>query len=167
MSKKKFTDGLESLFTIDNEKDVSGKGTAFLRNPSGKEEAKTAVKKRSSSRKTFTTDLDSLLEEALQESFDEQMARRESEKATDRSKYQKQARRPMTGLDMLIRRTVEKGTIEEDRKTGTKRLTVALNKNKILKLKKIARLKKAYLKDILGELVGEYIERYEKERGDI
>lgn len=74
-------------------------------------------------------------------------------------------RRPMGGLDMLIRRTVEKGAIEEDIKTGTKRLTVSFDKEKLSKLKKIARIEKAYLKDILGEIVAEYIKRYEAQKG--
>ena len=169
MSKKKFTDGLESLFSSDSQ-DVSGKGTAFLGTPT--DEVATApakAKRRSSSRKNFTTDLDTLLEEALQESFEEKMAQREKEKAAgaEKSKYQNQGRRPMTGLDVLIRRTVESGGISEDRKSEVKRLTVTFDKKKIIKLKKIARLEKAYLKDILGELVEEYIKEYEKDKGTI
>ena len=166
MSKKKFTDGLESLFSPDP-KAVSGKGTAFLRVPADESGSATIVAKRSSSRKNFTTDLDSLLEEALQESFEEKMAQRDKEKGADKSKYQNQARRPMTGLDMLIRRTVESSDLEQSIREGTKRLTVTFDKTKINKLKKIARLEKAYLKDILGELVEEYIQRYEQEKGNI
>ncbi len=165
MSKKKFTDGLESLFSTDTKGDVSGKGTAFLRTPSDKKDG--SATQRRSSRKNFTTDLDSLLEEALQESFEEKMAEREAGKSTGKPRYQSPARRPMTGLDVLIRRTVESGEIELDRKEGTKRLTVTFHKSKIAKLKKIARLEKAYLKDILGELVDEYIQRYEEEKGSI
>ena len=131
MSKKRFTDGLESLCSNDT-KDVSGKGTAFLRAPFDETGSSPVVAKRSSSRKNFTTDLDSLLEEALQESFEEKMAQREKDKsATDKSKYQNQARRPMTGLDMLIRRTVESSDIEQSIREGTKRLTVTFDKTKI------------------------------------
>lgn len=75
--------------------------------------------------------------------------------------------RPGTGLDMLIRRTVERGEIEEEKSTGTKRLTVVFDKKKLKKLKSIARMEKAYLKDILGEIVGEYINKYEQLKGDI
>lgn len=168
MSKKKFTDGLESLFSSDNKEDVSGKGTAFLRSPADKADgAKGAEKRRSSSRKNFTTDLDTLLEEALQESFEEKMAQREKEKPAVQAKYQNQARRPMTGLDALIRRTVESGEIERNVKDGVKRLTVTFDKAKIAKLKRIARLEKAYLKDILGELVEDYIHQYEEKKGKV
>ena len=171
MSKKKFTDGLESLFSSDSNAEVGRRGTSFL-NPSAGEAASGEKKKqRSSSRKNFTTDLDTLLEEALQESFEEQMAKREQEKAADKAASEghhlNQQRRPASGLDMLIRRTVETGQVEEDRKKGKKRLTVTFDKEKIQKLKKIARLEKAYLKDILGKLVEEYIDEYEKEKGNI
>ena len=62
---------------------------------------------------------------------------------------------------MLIRRTVEMGAVEEDN-SGTKRLTVTFDKEKLNKLKHIARLEKAYLKDILGDIIDEYITRYEQ-----
>lgn len=164
MSKKKFTDGLESLFNTDAKGDVSGKGTAFLRGAAVKKEEKKVVRR---SKKNFTTDLDSLLEEALQESFEEQMSQKDKAQNSNKSHYQKQTRRPMTGLDVLIRRTVEAGAIEESRKTGVKRLTVTFDKNKIAKLKRIARMEKAYLKDILGDLVAEYIKDYENKKGHI
>lgn len=172
MSKKKFTDGLESLFSTDTSADVGKKGTSFL-NPNKKNSGTSATvkKKRSTSRKNFTTDLDTLLEEALQESFEEQLVRREQlkagKKAAKGEHHQNQQRRPSSGLDMLIRRTVEVGAVEADRKTGKKRLTVTFDKEKIQKLKKIARLEKAYLKDILGKLVEEYIQEYESEKGGV
>ena len=165
MSKKRFTSGLESLFSKENKDDISGEGTAFLREVSDGGGSSILSTKRKTSRKDFTTDLDSLLEEALQESFEEKMAQRAKEQKPDQTKYQNQARRPMTGLDVLIRRTVESGEVENDRANGVKRLTVTFDKSKINKLKRIARLEKSYLKDILSELVEEYIQRYEDENG--
>ncbi len=168
MSKKKFTDGLESLFTTDHNKE-SGEGTAFLEGAVAEDQDRgRSGARRSSSRKNFTTDLDSLLEEAMQETFDEQMQAKETESSSTKAQvFHQQAhrRRPMGGLDMLIRRTVERSTVEEDKITGTKRLTVTFDKTKLSKLKKIARIEKAYLKDILGEIVAEYIKRYEAQKG--
>ena len=170
MSKKKFTDGLESLFSIDQNKE-SGQGTTFLEgaNPN---EMKPSVSKpavaKSSSRKNFTTDLDSLLQEAMQESFEEQI--QEKEASTNKAQpFHQQAhrRKPLSGLDMLIRRTVERGDVEEDQVTGTRRLTVSFDKAKLNKLKIIARMEKAYLKDILGDIVEEYIRRYENQKGNV
>lgn len=169
MSKKKFTDGLEDLFHTQHLE--RGKGTAFLEGADlADEPGVKPVVKRSSSRKDFTTDLDSLFEEALQESFEEQMQQRESgASATKAQVFHQQAhrRRPGGGLDLLIRRTVERGIIEEDKTTGTRRLTVTFDKEKLKKLKTIARIEKAYLKDILGNIVAEYIRQYEKQKGNL
>lgn len=172
---------MESLFTVDHNKET-GQGTTFLEgaNPEdgGLPVGKPALK-RPVSRKTFTTDLDSLLEEALQETFEEQLQQqRDPQQAMPASAgspsskaqvFHQQAhrRRPMGGLDMLIRRTVERGVVEEDQLTGTRRLTVTFDKEKLNKLKTIARIEKAYLKDILGDIVAEYIRRYETQKGDL
>jgi hypothetical protein len=172
VSKKKFTDGLESLFSIDHNKE-SGQGTTFLEGANPDEmrpgAGRPAVAK-SSHRKNFTTDLDSLLHEAMQESFEEQIQEREAATAATKAQpFHQQAhrRKPLGGLDMLIRRTVERGAVEEDQITGTRRLTVTFDKEKLNKLKIIARMEKAYLKDILGDIVEEYIRRYESQKGDV
>jgi hypothetical protein len=171
LSKKKFTDGLESLFSKDNVKE-SGQGTTFLEGTNPEEMkpggGKPTVSK-SSSRKNFTTDLDSLLQEAMQESFEEQIQEKEAAAANKAQPFHQQAhrRKPLGGLDMLIRRTVERGTVEEDQVTGTRRLTVSFDKEKLNKLKIIARMEKAYLKDILGDIVEEYIKRYENQKGSV
>jgi hypothetical protein len=169
LSKKKFTDGLESLLNTPHQE--GGQGTAFLEGAkaSADQESKPSVK-RPSTRKGFTTDLDSLLEEALQESFEEQMyLQREggniAEPKAQVFHQQAHRRRPGIGLDILIRRTVERGEIEEDKTTGTRRLTVTFDKEKLSKLKVIARMEKAYLKDILGDIVAEYIKKYEQRKG--
>jgi hypothetical protein len=170
LSKKRFTDGLDSLFSVDHSKE-SGQGTAFLEGmgpdemrPGGSKPAGARL-----SRKNFTTDLDSLLQEAMQESFEEQMQERDQAAASKAQPFHQQVhrRKPLGGLDMLIRRTVERGAVEEDQVTGTRRLTVSFDKEKLEKLKSIARLEKAYLKDILGGIVEEYIRRYESQKGGV
>jgi hypothetical protein len=175
LSKKNFTDGLSDLFTPDP-KAVSGRGTAFLRNPfePSNQDSEDAARERkhSATRKNFTTDLDSLLEEALQEVFTEQTSEKSSDETAPgkaQSFHQQTHRkRPFSGLDFLIRRTVESSPIEivHDRVANTKRLTVTFDKKKLEKLKKIARLEKTYLKDILGDIVAEYIKKYEQSKGE-
>jgi hypothetical protein len=178
LSKKKFTDGLESLFSTDHNRE-SGQGTTFLEGANPTELRPGAGRPnvvKPSHRKNFTTDLDSLLQEAMQESFEEQLQERETAAATGSgvaaTKAQPfhqhvQRRKPLGGLDMLIRRTVEQGAVAEDPLTGTRRLTVTFDKEKLNKLKIIARMEKAYLKDILGDIVEEYIRRYENQKGHV
>ncbi len=156
-----------------------GKGTDFLTNPFDPEKRKSDAPpktKRSSSRKNFTTDLDSLLQEALQETFDEQVEIRKEQKkkgVTAKVKaFHKQTakKRPLTGLDQLIRRTIESSEMniaEEKPNSGKKRLVVTFEKEKVDKLKKIARMEKAYLKEILGDLVSNFIKEYESKKGSI
>ena len=71
----------------------------------------------------------------------------------------------LTGLDALIRRTLHIDQFTIDEETGKKRLTVAVDKMKLDKLKVIARLENAYLKDIMVSLIDEYIQSYTQEKG--
>lgn len=179
MSKKKFKKGLESVFHPDPQEEKRGKGTDFLTNPFNPEQRNTDSEekpRKSSSRKNFTTDLDSLLQEALQESFDEQVEirkqQRQSANGPSIKAFHKQSaiKRPLTGLDQLIRRTIESSdmNIDEEKPTsGKKRLVVTFEKEKVDKLKKIARLEKAYLKEILSDLVANFINEYESKKGSI
>ena len=69
------------------------------------------------------------------------------------------------GLDNLIRQTIDLKEITTDETSGKKRLTVAVDRPKLEKLKTIARLENAYLKDLLVQLIDEYIQEYTKEKG--
>lgn len=176
LSKKKFKKGLERVFSPEPATVESGEGTAFLEKPfipnSGDSAHSDKSRSKSSSRKNFTTDLDSLLKEALQESFEEQMELRQNESAGKVKAFHKKAstQRPMTGLDQLIRRTIESSDMqvaEEKPGSGKKRLVVTFEKEKVDKLKKIARLEKAYLKEILNDLVANFIKEYESKKGPL
>ncbi|RMG85864.1 MAG: hypothetical protein D6714_05165 [Bacteroidetes bacterium] len=161
LSKKKFTEGLESIFG-DTSKDPYG-GAALITEEQ-EPEVKTARKKRTRSRKNFTTDLDSLLEDALKDSFMEPEGKPSPEKGlehkTKSAQHSTRPQKPLTGLDALIRRTVETSKIEVNDRTK-KRITVVFEKEKIEKLKKIARAEKAYLKDIMDKIVSEFLRQYE------
>ncbi|TAK47381.1 MAG: hypothetical protein EPO28_01875 [Saprospiraceae bacterium] len=173
MSKKKFTTRLDSIFSPEPNA-VTGRGTAFLRNPfepgDGKGEKASKPNKRSS-RKDFTTDLDSLLEEALQESFDEQIEASASSDSKAQDFHQQAPRkRPFNALDRLIRRTIISSDMQVEEKPlydGRRRLTVTFEKKKVEKLKKIARIEKSYLKDILGDIVANFIKEYESKKGNL
>jgi hypothetical protein len=52
-----------------------------------------------------------------------------------------------------------------DEATGKRRLTVAVDKTKLEKLKTIARLENSVLKDLLVELIDAYIQEYPVKKG--
>ncbi len=171
MSKKRFTDGLESLFGFSEGGNLKEESPLLVKTEvEVKTEPPTAKKKkRSRGSKNFTSDLDSLFEDALQETIEEKRAEfktkntKSSEPAHSPERKRKQ-RRPVTGLDALIRRTLEGGEAEVSYEKR-KRVTFVFEKAKVEKLKKIAKSQKMYLKDILGDIVQDYLQKYEKEKG--
>ncbi len=150
MAKKRFTEGLDSLF---EETTSSGKP----RGRKGREEESS----RRSGTKDFSSDLSSLLQEAFEESFEEQLQKKEAKK--DQSK---KPERPLTGLDALIRSTIEPASVTIDPK-AKRRLVVSFHESQLAKLKNIARLEKTQLKRIINTLVEDYIEAYEDKKGKL
>lgn len=163
MSKKKFTEGLESIFGDATEDSFRSSGLVLTEEPDNAVVQTTPARKKTKSRKNFTTDLDSLFEDALKETIIEKTKETEKglENKTKSSANKSRPRKPLTGLDALIRRTVETSTIEID-ETAKKRVTFVFEKRKLERLKKIARIEKSYLKDILSDIVSEYLEKYEQ-----
>lgn len=64
---------------------------------------------------------------------------------------------PKSGLNSLIRETVESGKVTVEY-GARKRVTFLFEKEKLEKLKSIAREENEYLKDILSRIVGEYLD---------
>lgn len=178
MSKKTLKDGLESLFGMPPasvEEETAFMGDNVL--PEGKQSKKNASRKASPSRsrsgnnnKSFTADLESLFQTVVKESVAEEKkkAARQKQRTIGTSQLEmganERTRRPMGGLDSLIRQTVEPNKEEIQRAVvpkEKKRVTFVFDKKKLLKLKTIAKLEKAYLKDIIGGLISGYLEEYD------
>lgn len=166
MSKKKFTEGLETLFS-DLEQD-SFSGQHALLKTTGKDRAAAASEKeaggeaeKKSSGKRFSDDLESFLHSAFEDSFERQM-RREPAPAEEAA-IKKRTHRPVSGLDTLIRNTVDLKQINYE-ELPTRRLTIVFDTQKLHKLKEIARLEKTILRDIIDDIVAQYIESYEKRK---
>lgn len=166
MSKKKFKDGLESLFA-EIEQNAMSEQNALLeasgseRRPASSRESNPAAEKRSTGKK-FADDMESFLQSAFEESFDRQM-RQEQLSPAEEAQIRKRSHRPVSGLDALIRSTVQPQEVhlEEHPK---RRLTIVFDDQKLQKLREIARLEKTYLKNIIDEIVAEYIQTYEKKK---
>ncbi len=160
LSKKKFKAGLESLFDESTDGFLQ-ESVALVDKPEPpKPEKVTRIKARGNS-KNFTSDLDTLLEEALSESDNDQYRQKEAT-----GSFEPKAKKhpiAISGLDALIRKTIDIQYANEENEKKTKRVTISVDKKKLQKLKQIARVEKSYLKDILGSLIAEYINKYEQD----
>ncbi|MGK0390043.1 MAG: hypothetical protein ACI94Y_002793 [Maribacter sp.] len=172
MAKKNFIDGLDSIFGDGNDSEELSISTK-----ENKADKKTPSRKQKSSGKDFTADLDSLLQEALQESVAQHAKKKRKKLPVAKSQRQIQQggriKRTLSGLDALIRQTVTSSEVEitehdsDSSLPKKKRVTFSFDREKVDKLKSIARLEKSYIKDIVNGIVSEYIDEYEKSKGDI
>lgn len=159
MGKKRFSEGLDDLFNDSHQAEHSGQATGVPETP----------QERRHGHKNFASGLDSLLQEALEESLEKYEANQpDSVTQSGKSKAgtSDAFRSPLrSGLDALIRQTIDVQEIATDEQSGKKRLTVAVDRKKLEKLKVIARLENAYLKDLLVSLIDGYIEEYSQQKG--
>lgn len=162
MSKKRFSSGLDDLFSEAAAAAQGGIEAAAVFAP--------AAERKTSSHKNFASGLDALLQEALEESLERYESNQPD--TTTPSSVKSRAQRSgaatpamFSGLDALIRQTIDVQEISHDEVSGKKRLTVAVDRSKLDKLKVIARLENAYLKDLLVDLIDGYIEEYAQQKG--
>ncbi len=161
LNKKKFTAGLESVF-METTEAFEHETVGIVDEPTKRKAKaqKVARIKPRGNNKDFTSDLDTLLELALSES-DNNYSEQQTE-AKGSFKRSNKGLPSITGLDALIRQTVDVKTIDRtNSKKPTKRVTFTLDKEKLQRLKQIARIENAYLKDILSGLITDYIEQFE------
>jgi len=163
VSKKRFTDGLESLFGFSEGGNLPEESPLLVETEVKVVTKPKAKKTRKRGSKNFTSDLDSLFEDTLESAIEETKTEYQQGNKPDKKRKQ---RRPVSGLDALIRRTLESGESEVSY-DKRKRVTFVFEKSKVEKLKRIAKAQKVYLKDILGDIVQEYLQQYEKEGGTL
>jgi hypothetical protein len=156
LSKKRFTEGLESIFGADAEETLQ-ENSPLLASTTVKEKDKNKENPRSTA-KNFSADLQSFLQEAFEESFDQQLEKKKTTTSELKSKarVKKRYKRPRSGLDLLIRNTIEPDNIRLEPKKS-KRVTITFDPGKLEKLKDIARKKKSYLRDVIDEIVADYL----------
>ncbi len=160
MSKKKFTIGLESLFGMATE-EAFQEEIPLLDN-SKKEHKKVTLDFKKRTSKDFTSDLETLFEEAFADTIEEKQEQAKSKIQAPPKPRQRRLRR-LSGLDALIRHTEDMEVVEVNVPTK-KRVTFVFDKEKLAKLKEIAKSEKVYLKDIIGDVVSRFIEKYEREQ---
>jgi 16S rRNA G966 N2-methylase RsmD len=169
VSKKKFSSGLDSLFDNSEEQNELVQTSARDSSATVFEESNTkpaqAINRRITS-KNFTSDLDSLFQDAFTEAVEEKVEKMRRTVGIDDpfENNRRQYKQPLSGLDALIRSTVDTSLAGLDH-AAIKRLTIMFETQKIEKLKSIAKMERAFVKDIVSGILSEFIEDYEKKNG--
>ena len=162
MGRKKLIEDFGTLFG-DDDAGILSEDSVLL---SGKKHSEAPKRQESKNRvshgKNFASDLESFLEETFEESFEAHL-QAEPSAAEVEAQIKKRSRRPLSGLDALIRSTVEPSSMEMH-ELPTRRVTLVFDKNKLDKLKTIARVERTYLKDIIDDIVEDFLRTYEAEK---
>lgn len=162
MSKKKFIEGIEDLFN-DTKDNILSEESVLLSNSVEKKRSQQAS--RAAHGKDFSSDLEIFLKEAFEDSFDTHFQSESKQPVAD-LQIKKRNRKPFSGLDALIRSTLEPLAIEMEQ-SAVRRVTLLFDERKLDKLKTIARLERTYLKNIVDAIVEDYILSYEQKRGNL
>ncbi len=165
MSKKSFTDGLESLFSGPREKEAldtlapprrKKKGRRSEGEDAAAEESKAP---RRSGQKNFSMDLDAFLADVLNESLQEEMAQAEAVRNPGEQNPNDEGPHG-EGVDALIRSTLETSTMEIT-PGKTRRVTFFFEPGKVEQLKALAREENIFMREKISQIVAEYLEKIE------
>ena len=116
-------------------------------------------RKRASTGKSFLGDLDEFFKDTLEETLAERL-----QDIKQGKKPVRQARRtkPLFGIDAIIQSTVDSTTIKPDFKE--QKITLTFDVTKLDRLNEIADVEKARIKDIIDDLIVQYIAEYEEKK---
>ena len=162
MAKKRFTgDFTDALFEEPQTQAAAAMPPSVSRVVETDVPASVILPRRTS--KNFTSDLDSLFQEAFTEAVEEKLDKMKRDSglqdpfAADERAYKK----PLSGLDALIRQTVDASLASLDH-AAVKRLTILFENQKIEKLKNIAKQERSFVKDLVSGVLSDFIENYER-----
>ncbi|MCH2023334.1 MAG: hypothetical protein MK207_12730 [Saprospiraceae bacterium] len=170
-NKKSFSDNLELLFQermhddnaqdtlalIEDEPEVEN-STVVVKEPKVKQTTSITTqsqKQKKKKGKSFANNLQQFFQESLDEHDEEKVVA-----VKNKNKQDGKGESRVVGLDLLIRQTTKENIKYKSRrnKLNTKRVTVVLETKKIDELKRIAKLEKLRLYQIIGGLVAGYID---------
>ncbi|OAV43003.1 hypothetical protein [Lewinella sp. 4G2] len=170
MAKKRFTADLNDLF--DNPypgTDLNyGGGSDEVAGADAKDEETVEIEvpvrsskaKKKLSSKKFTADLDAFMSLDMDRASGGTSSTDSAPKSRRTAPAAAPRRRRKTGLDLLIRSTISKEEMaerEKPRAPDTKRVTLVFNKAHLVTLKEQAKDRKMYLKDVVQEMVANYL----------
>jgi hypothetical protein len=168
-SKKTFSDNLSSIFehtiyednVLDNPNHLN-KNTRISVNelPVTEVAADEKVNERKKlNRKSFSDGLESFFKETINEAIGNSGTVTEVKRGIKKNGPAK-----VTGIEILLQRTVSKDQIDDDRSernSKTKRITFVLDTEKVELLKSIARKEKKQIKQIISSLVEDFLQEDE------
>jgi hypothetical protein len=168
VAKKKFTSDFDSIFDVSeteplkitNEDIAADLPTAPTASP---------VSNKKATLKNFTSDLDALFRDAMSEAVEERVTKIKRSVGIEDDPFEESARlfkKPLSGLDALIRQTMDTSLAGMEH-AAVKRITLLFESAKIDKLKNIAKLERAFMKDLVQGVISEFIVDYEKRKGAI
>ena len=158
MSKKKFTDGLESIFHDNNEQAFQEDSPLFTYEARSARPAEEIVSPDHSGYHSYD-DAEEEEEAVVEETTPEE--------TNADAKSTKAPNRPLTGLDLLIRKTTEESPQSLHPKANQRKVPLIFDKVLLKKLKLIARMQKTHFRELISALLHNYVERYEREKGVI
>ena len=165
MGKKRFSSEFNTLFDASTDEPQRGSAAVATLDASLLNDVEMGVKTvvRRAATKNFTSDLDALFNEAFTEAVEEKVEklRRESGIEDPFGTARSSNKKPLSGLDALIRQTVDTSLAGLEH-AAVKRLTIMFENQKIERLKSIAKQERAFIKDLVGNVLTEFIENYEK-----
>jgi hypothetical protein len=168
VAKKKFTSDFDSIFDSSHAEPVkiTNEDIAADLPPAP---AESPVSNKKATMKSFTSDLDALFRDAMAEAVEERVTKIKRSVGIEDDPFEESARqfkKPLSGLDALIRQTMDTSLAGMEH-AAVKRITLLFESAKIDKLKNIAKLERAFMKDLVQSVISEFIVDYEKRKGAI
>ena len=158
MSKKNFIDGLESIFTD------AADSTFQEDSPFFSYEAKSNVDPHTHILKQDLPGESSSLDEDDDYDEDENIVDQESEEKKD---VAKPPRKPLTGLDLLIRNTTLESNNPNSVRANQRKVSLVFDKQLLSKLKLIAKKENTNFRLMISDMLTLFVDRYEKDKGPV
>jgi hypothetical protein len=157
MSKKKFTNGLESLFFEGHDEEITM--TMVEPTVAVREERMSSTRTVRKGGKDFSSDIDQVIIDSFVTNNDEKQ--RSGDADINYAHIKKPKRNSLGGLESLLTRTLEISDFDFETK---RRIVLILEQAKVDRLKEIAKSEQSFLKDIITKSVSYYIDQYDRKR---
>lgn len=153
MSKKKFTEGLESVFLESGDNAFQDDSPLFTY------EARSAVDADVSNIGHASSFVEEEEEDDIAATSEKDTNTTETEDST------KAPSKPLSGIDLLIRNTTDQSQYAAHPKANQRKISLVFDKLLLKKLKLVARMENTYFRELISALLHNYVERYEREKG--